>query len=119
MNNRLIKGVSLSTNIESNFISKLKQESGITYVSKMAGMITDLEKSKKEIDSYKQSDSKGIPNGIKFNIQIISKDAWEVSKIYMEAIELPKFLSSCIKDFETFYLKRNSGQKLIWCLGLS
>ena len=119
MSDRLIKGVSLSTNTEKNFISKLKQESGVTYVSKMMEMMNDLEKNKKEIDAYKQSASKGNPNGIKFNIQVISQSAWEVSKKAMEKIELPKFLSSCMEDFETYYLKRHSGQKLIWCLGLS
>ena len=119
MSDRLIKGVSLSTNTEKNFISKLKQESGVTYVSKMMEMMNDLEKNKKEIDSYKLSASKGNPNGIKFNIQVISQSAWEVSKKNMEKFELPKFLSSCMEDFETFYLKKHSGQKLIWCLGLS
>jgi len=119
MSDRLIKGVSLSTNTEKSFISKLKQESGVTYVSKMMEMMNDLEKNKKEIDSYKSSSSKGAPNGIKFNIQVVSQSAWEISKKAMEKIELPKFLSFCIEDFEKFYLKKHSGQKLIWCLGLS
>ena len=81
--------------------------------------MNDLEKNKKEIDAYKSSSSKGTPNGIKFNIQVISQSAWEISKKSMEKIELPKFLSFCIEDFEKFYLKKHSGQKLIWCLGLS
>ena len=119
MSDRLIKGVSLSINTEKNLISKLKQEAGISYVSKMTEMMNDLDKNKKEIDSYKLSASKGNPNGIKFNIQIISQSAWDISKKAMEKIELPKFLSSCMEDFETFYLKKHSGQKLIWCLGLS
>ena len=120
MSDRLIKGVSLSTNTEKNFISKLKQESGVTYVSKMMEMMNDLEKNKNEIEQYKQkSASHGNPNGIKFNIQVISQSAWEVSKKAMEKIELPKFLSSCMEDFEKFYLDRHSGQKLMWCLGLS
>ena len=120
MSDRLIKGVSLSTNTEKNFISKLKQESGVTYVSKMTEMMNDLEKNKNEIEQYKQkSASRGNPNGIKFNIQVISQSAWEISKKAMEKIELPKFLSSCMEDFEKFYLDRHNGQKLIWCLGLS
>ena len=81
--------------------------------------MNDFENNKREIDLYKLSASKGNPNGIKFNIQIISDNTWEISKKDMEKIELPKFLSSCMDDFETFYLKRHPGQKLIWCLGLS
>ena len=120
MSDRLIKGVSLSTNTEKIFISKLKQESGVTYVSKMTEMMNDLEKNKNEIEQYKQkSASRGNPNGIKFNIQVISPSAWEITKKNMEKFELPKFLSSCMEDFEKYYLDRHSGQKLIWCLGLS
>ena len=119
MSERLIKNVSLSTNTEKNFISKLKQEVGVTFVNKMMEMMNDLEKNKKEIDSYKASASKGAPNGIKFNIQVISQSAWEINKKSMEKIEMPKFMTSCLEDFENFYLRKHSGQKLIWCLGLS
>lgn len=55
MSDRLIKNVSLSLNTEKNFISKLKQESGVTYVSKMMEMMNDLDKNRKEIDKYKDS----------------------------------------------------------------
>jgi uncharacterized protein YutE (UPF0331/DUF86 family) len=119
MSDRLIKNVSLSTNTEKIFISKLKQESGVTYVNKMTEMMNDLEKNKKEIESYKSSQSKGIPNGIKFNIQVISQSAWDINNKSMEKIELTPFLKVCLEDFENFYLKKHSGQKLRWCLGLS
>ena len=119
MSDRLIKNVSLSTNTEKIFISKLKQESGVTYVNKMTEMMNDLEKNKKEIESYKSSQSKGTPNGIKFNIQVISQSAWDINNKSMEKIELTPFLKVCLEDFENFYLKKHSGQKLRWCLGLS
>ena len=119
MSDRLIKNVSLSTNTEKLFISKLKQESGVTYVNKMTEMMNDLEKNKKEIESYKSSKSNGSPNGIKFNIQVISQSAWDINNKSMEKIELLPFLKVCIEDFESFYLKKHSGQKLRWCLGLS
>ena len=119
MSDRLIKNVSLSTNTAKLFISKLKQESGVTYVNKMTEMMNDLEKNKKEIESYKSSSSKGSPNGIKFNIQVISQSAWDINNKSMEKIELLPFLKVCLDDFENFYLKKHSGQKLRWCLGLS
>ena len=37
----------------------------------------------------------------------------------MEKIEMPKFMTSCLEDFEKFYLARHSSLKLVWCLGLS
>ena len=119
MSERLIKGASLSLNAEKIFISKLKQENGVTYVSKMNEMISDLEKNKGEIDGYKATRSRGAPNGIKFNVQIISQSAWDISKSNMEKIEIPKFLHVCIEDFQNYYINRHQQTKLIWCLSLS
>ena len=119
MSDRLIKGSSLSINAEKAFISRLKQENGVTYVSKMNEMINDLDKNKTEIEGYKMTKSKGVPNGIKFNVQIISQSAWDISNSNMEKIEITPLLESCRKDFQEFYLKRHQQAKLIWCLSLS
>ena len=119
MSDRLIKLSSLSINAEKIFISKLKQESGVTYVSKMQEMINDLEKNKGESEGYKLTKSRGAPGGIKFNVQVISQSAWDVQKTHMEKIEIPKFLKNCIDDFETYYIGRHQQTKLLWCLGLS
>ena len=97
----------------------MKQESGVNYVSKMTQMMSDLDKNKKEIDEYKALSHRGIPNGIKFNVQVVSQSAWEINKKSMEKIEIPKFLSVCVEDFEKFYFKKHTGQKLMWCFGLS
>ena len=119
MSDRLIKGSSVSTNHEKKLISKLKQESGVNYVSKMTQMMSDLDKNKKETDEYKALPHRGVPNGIKFNVQVVSQSAWEINKKSMEKIDLPKFLKFCVEDFEKFYLKKHNGQKLMWCFGLS
>ena len=119
MSERLIKKVTLSYLTEQSFISKLKQESGIVYVNKMQEMMSDLEKNKKETESYKLLEHKGMPNGIKLDVTVISQSAWEISKNVMEKFEMPKFLESCLKDFEKFYINKHNGQKLMWCLGLS
>ena len=119
MSDRLIKNKTISTNYEKKLISKLKQEQGVNYVSKMTQMMNDLDKNKKEIDDYKSLPHRGMPNGIKFNVQVVSQSAWEINKKSMEKIEIPKFLSVCIDDFEKFYYRKHNGQKLMWCLGLS
>ena len=119
MSDRLIKNKSISKNYEKKLISKLKQEQGVNYVNKMTQMMNDLDKNIKEIDDYKAASHRGMPNGIRFNIQIVSQSAWDISKKSMEKIEIPKFLKVCTEDFENFYYKKHSGQKLFWCLGLS
>ena len=119
MSERLIKNLSLSTNTEKSFISKLKQEMGATYVYKMTEMMNDLENNKKEIEDYKVCPCKGAPNGIKLNVQVISQSAWDINKKDLEKIEMPKFMTSCLEDFEKFYLARHSSQTIVRCLGLS
>ena len=119
MGNRLIKNTSISLNYEISLISKLKQESGIDYVSKKAKMIEDFEISKKIDEQYKQSKSMGRPNNIKFNVKCISKGAWDINKDFVEKIKIPKFLDNCIEDFNSFYINKNKDRKLDWCLNLS
>ena len=119
LSDRLVKDSSISINYEKKLISKLKQESGVNFVSKMTQMINDLDKNKKEIDEYRALSHRGSPNGIKFNVKIISQSVWEINPKVIQQLELPIFLSSCIKDFENFYLKKHSAHKLKWCLGLS
>ena len=119
MSDRLIKNTSISTNYEKKLISKLKQEQGVTYVNKMTQMIVDLDKNKTETEMYKSRGNRGMPGGIKFNVQVVSQSAWEINKKAMEIIEIPKFLKNCINDFENFYYHCHRGQKLTWCLGMS
>ena len=119
MSKRLLKNESLSIITEQKLISKLKEEAGVTYVIKMSGMVNDLEKNKTNIELYKSLDHKGSPNDIKLNATVVSQNAWEIRKNSMLKIILPKFLSTCLEDFEKFYVNKYKDQKLIWCLGLS
>ena len=119
MSDRLIKKESYSNHAETELITKLKQEAGIIFVSKMQEMINDLEKNKKETDNYKLLSHKGIPNGIKLDVMVVSQSAWEINKKFMKEIKLPKFLSAILDDFENYYIGKHQEQKLIWCLGLS
>ena len=119
MSERLIKDSTLSINYEKNFISKLKQESDISIVSKMSAMMQDLEANKNETLNYRQTANKGEPNGIKFTVQVISNNAWEVEKKNILEIKLSPLFKSCIDDFEAYYIRKYPEQKLIWYFGFS
>ena len=119
MSNRLIKNSSLSENYEKMFISKLKLEKGVNFVNQKNKMIEDLEQNKKVVEKYKKTVSKGSPNGINFNVRVITQGAWYINRNDLETMKIPNFLRTCIDDFEGFNLKKNEGRKLIWCLGLS
>ena len=119
MSERLIKDSSLSIDIEKLFISKLKKENDIIYVSKMNEMINDLEKSKVEMQEYNTAGNTEAPNGIKFKVQIISRSAWDINEFNIDKIEVPQFLNNCIIDFQTYYLNKHKEKQLIWHLNLS
>jgi DNA-binding MarR family transcriptional regulator len=119
MSERLIKDATLSINNEKTFVSKLKQESDISLVNKMVGMLSDLDKNKQESENYRNTENKGLPNGIKFNVQVVSNGAWEIENKYMIEIALPPIFSSCVDDFKNYYLSKYREQNLIWYHGVS
>ena len=119
MSERLIKDATVSINNEKTFVSKLKQESDISLVNKMVGMLNDLDKNKKELEAYRDTENKGIPNGIKFTVQVVSNGAWEIENKNMIEIALPPILSSCVDDFEKYYLKKYQEHQLRWYHGVS
>ena len=118
MTDRLIKNETLSLINEQCFITKLKEEIGLSNVNIMQGLISDLETSKKDSELFRISDHQGAPYGIKLDVKVIS-NMWKINQKYMEKLELPKFLSSCLDSFEQFYINRHEHQKLFWFLGLS
>jgi DNA-binding MarR family transcriptional regulator len=121
MNNRLLNFESVSINLEQKLIDKFKKEFGErnTFLLNMImPMVTDYKNSKKYMDQYLTSQSKGVPNGIKFNVQVINLHIWDIKKEYMMKMEIPKFMKACMEDFEN-YLSKFTNNKLLWFLGLS
>lgn len=118
LKDRLIQSKYVSLSAEKLFITKLKAESGVTYVTKMTEMMKDLDQSKIIIDSYKKSECNGKPYGINFVCQVVSQSAWEIEKTKMEKIEIPRIISNCIEHFDKFYKSKHKNQKLNWCYGL-
>ena len=116
---RLTKGLSTSENYEKIFISKLTQEFGKSIVSKMIGMMNDLEENKKELINYRNTENKGVPNGIKFNVKVISQSSWDIRPNQILKLKLPKLFSSCIEDFENYYFIKHKENGLRWVLDIS
>jgi len=120
MSERLLKNISLSLNIEKKFITMIKQEVGIYYTNKMSKMISDLDRSSKEIEEYNKLKSKSLPNDIKFEPLVISQSIWFINEKYYEKMTIPPFLSAFTDDFEKIYKQRyHSHTKLFWLHGLS
>ena len=77
---------------------------GIQSVSKMKKMIDDLEANKNDYTSYKSLEHKGKPNGIQLDVTAISQCAWDINMSVFEEFKIPKFLKTCLEDFETYYI---------------
>ena len=120
MSERLIKNSSISLNTEKKFITLIKQEVGIYYTNKMSKMISDLDRSNKEIEEYNKLKNKSLPNDIKFEPLVISQGIWFIKEQYYEKMSIPTFLSAFTDDFENIYKQRyHNHTKLFWLHGLS
>lgn len=102
---------------EKTLISKLKSEAGVSYVNKMTSMLQDLETSKEENNVYRNSFSKACPSGIPLFVQVL-QNSWEIDKLKFDKLMLPKYLTNCLDDFNSFYTERHKNHKLTWVLGL-
>lgn len=119
LSDRLISNKSLSLQAEKNIIQKLKAEAGVTYVNKMTSMMDDLESGKRTIDQYRTtSRSKGAPNGILLQCQVVQQGSWDITKSKFDKVEIPANIQYCIDDFLKFYLSKHKEHKLQWCYGL-
>jgi hypothetical protein len=119
LSDRLISGKTQSIIAEKSFITKLKAEAGVTYVSRMTSMIQDLDSSKAEMELYKsKSTHKGTPNDIPLNVQVLQHGAWEIDKNKFDKLDLPSFLNTVKEDFNKFYYGRHKNHKLSWAFGL-
>ena len=121
MNDRLLRGESLSINLEQKLIDKLKKElgEGNKFLSNtIIPMVIDYKNREKYMDQYLKSQSKGVPNGIKFNVKAFNPRIWDIKKEYIMKMKIPKFMETCMEDFEN-YLRKHGSYYLTWCLGLS
>ena len=118
MSKRLIDNSSLSKYNEEIFITKLSKE-GSSYVKKMKEMKKDIDQNNKEKEYYKNSESKGMPGEIKFEVLNIRQNAWSINQKDITTFNLPKIFSNCIEDYEQFYSKMHNERKLLWCLKFS
>ena len=117
LSERLIKNSSLSLNTEKKLISMIKEEVGIYYTQKLVEMISDLDRSRKELEEYRKLNGNHCLNDIKFDVLIISQSSWIINNNnykYIEKMKIPPLLNQLAEDFENIYKNRYDFRKLIW-----
>jgi len=112
---RLLVGKSASVDAEKSMLSKLKQECGAGFTSKLEGMFKDMELSKELMLAFKQYQSTprlGITANIDMTVNILTMGYWPTYQA-ME-VNLPSEMIQYQEMFKRFYLVKHSGRKLQW-----
>ncbi|KAL3290377.1 hypothetical protein HHI36_023719 [Cryptolaemus montrouzieri] len=110
---RLLVGKSASVDSEKSMLSKLKQECGGGFTSKLEGMFKDMELSKDINVAFKQHLNNAqdlIP--LDMTVNILTMGYWPT---YMAMdVNLPEEMVKFQDIFKEFYLSKHSGRKLQW-----
>lgn len=112
---RLLVGKSASVDAEKSMLSKLKQECGGGFTSKLEGMFKDMELSRDINNAFKQhlgnAENSGQIN-IDLTVSILTMGYWPTYPV-ME-VTMPQQLVEYQNIFHKFYLAKHSGRKLQW-----
>ncbi|XP_064638709.1 cullin-4A-like [Lineus longissimus] len=110
---RLLVGKSASVDAEKSMLSKLKQECGGGFTSKLEGMFKDMELSKDIMLAFKQyMNNLHAPGSIDLTVNILTMGYWP-TYVPMET-HLPQEMVQFQEIFKKFYLGKHSGRKLQW-----
>lgn len=112
---RLLVGKSASVDAEKSMLSKLKQECGGGFTSKLEGMFKDMELSRDINIAFKQHvavlDRREL-NTVDLTVNILTMGYWPTYPL-ME-VTMPPNLVEFQSVFNKFYLGKHSGRKLQW-----
>ncbi|XP_015916458.1 cullin-4B [Parasteatoda tepidariorum] len=110
---RLLVGKSASVDAEKSMLSKLKQECGAAFTSKLEGMFKDMEISKELMIAFKQHlVNVKMPASIDMTVNVLTMGYWP-SYPPIE-VQMPTYMIKYQEVFKKFYLNKHSGRKLSW-----
>ncbi|XP_056646921.1 cullin-4B [Diorhabda sublineata] len=111
---RLLVGKSASVDAEKSMLSKLKQECGGGFTSKLEGMFKDMELSKDINVAFKQHLNVNTRNlaPIDMTVSILTMGYWPTYQAL--DVTLPDQMVRFQDIFKDFYLSKHSGRKLQW-----
>ncbi|RZC51942.1 hypothetical protein C5167_020362 [Papaver somniferum] len=111
---RLLFGTSANDDHERSILSKLKQQCGGQFTSKMEGMVTDLQLAKdnqSEFEEFQKSNAHAHP-GIDLTVTVLTTGFWPSYKSL--DLNLPSEMVKCVEVFKEFYQTKTKHRKLTW-----
>jgi len=111
---RLLFDKSANDDHERSILTKLKQQCGGQFTSKMEGMATDFE-NQENFEEYLNENPLAHP-GIDLTVTVLTTGFWPSYKSF--ELNLPAEMVKCVEVFKEFYQTKTRHRKLTWIYSL-
>ncbi|KAF5182309.1 Cullin-1 [Thalictrum thalictroides] len=115
---RLLFDKSASEDHERAILTKLKQQCGAQFTSKMEGMVTDLTLAKEhqtKFENYFSTNPKAHPR-VDLSVTVLTTGFWPSYK--SSDLSLPEEMAKCVESFKAYYGSNTKSRKLTWIYSL-
>ncbi|KAJ6810399.1 cullin-1-like isoform X1 [Iris pallida] len=115
---RLLFDKSANDDHERSILTKLKQQCGGQFTSKMEGMVTDLTLARENqsgFEEYLNNNAQANP-GIDLTVTVLTTGFWPSYKSF--DLNLPAEMVKCVEVFREFYQTKTKHRKLTWIYSL-
>ncbi|KAL3819937.1 hypothetical protein ACJIZ3_005842 [Penstemon smallii] len=118
LSRRLLFDRSVSDDHERSILTKLKQQCGTQFTSKMEGMITDLTLAKENQNHFQEylNNRQVASLGMDLTVTVLTTGFWPVYK--SSDLNLPAEMVKCVEVFKKFYQTKTKSRKLTWIYSL-
>ncbi|XP_031097803.1 cullin-1 isoform X1 [Ipomoea triloba] len=115
---RLLFDKSANDEHERSILTKLKQQCGGQFTSKMEGMVTDLTLARENQTSFEEylSNNPSANPGIDLTVTVLTTGFWPSYKSF--DLNLPAEMVKCVEVFRDFYQTKTKHRKLTWIYSL-
>uniref|UniRef100_A0A803KZQ6 Cullin family profile domain-containing protein n=1 Tax=Chenopodium quinoa TaxID=63459 RepID=A0A803KZQ6_CHEQI len=118
LSRRLLFDKSAHDDHERSILTKLKQQCGAQFTSKMEGMVTDLalgRENQTHFEDYLEQNPIANP-GLDLNVTVLTTGFWPNYK--SSDLNLPDEMVKCVEAFKQFYQTKTKHRKLSWVYSL-
>jgi len=115
---RLLFDRSANEDHEKSILTKLKQQCGAQFTSKMEGMVTDLTLARENQTNFEEylRNNLNVNPGIDLTVTVLTTGFWPSYKSF--DLSLPPEMVRCVEVFKGFYETRTKHRKLTWIYSL-
>ncbi|KAF5207697.1 Cullin-1 [Thalictrum thalictroides] len=115
---RLLFDKSANDDHERSILTKLKQQCGGQFTSKMEGMVTDLTLAREHQTNFEEylASNPATNPGIDLTVTVLTTGFWPSYKSF--DLNLPAEMVKCVEVFKEFYQTKTKHRKLTWIYSL-